>query len=288
MRTRFKTVLTALAVVVLSVAALVPVAGASGMMGTPSPSPSSTMMATPMPTPPSTMMPTPSASPTPGTPGAGWCAGGTWSGTGAWGGTGMWGTGSGMAWLTGDPDALAVWTQLRVDHQRAMKAWYDTYRSDLAGPEAQRVLHDLWTKTWNDMKAFYETYADGATWTAPSAGMWGRWDMGGMMGRHGWDASHMWGTGYGASWMMGHRRAFGQWLTMRGKQTTAMSAWQHRYAADPDGAAAQTALRTARAHQRAQIKSFYRHHGLSVTTARMRSGAGGWMGLGGMWGGFGW
>ena len=43
MRLRFKASLTALAVGVLAAAVLVPVAGASGMMGTPSPSPSSTM-----------------------------------------------------------------------------------------------------------------------------------------------------------------------------------------------------------------------------------------------------
>ena len=43
-----------------------------------------------------------------------------------------------------------------------------------------------------------------------------------------------------------------------------------------------------RAHHRAQVKTFYTKHHLSVTTARMRDGAGGWMGLGGMWGGFGW
>jgi hypothetical protein len=67
-----------------------------------------------------------------------------------------------------------------------------------------------------------------------------------------------------------------------------VSAWQHRYSADPGSTAAQTALRAMRTHQRAQVRSFYTHHGLSVTTARMRNGAGGWMGLGGMWGGFGW
>ena len=276
MRLRFKASLTALAVGVLAAALLVPVASASGMMGTSSLSPSSTMM------------PTPPPSPTPGTTGGGWCGGGVWNGTGSWGGTGMWGTGSGLAWLTSNPDALKAWTKLRADHQQAMRTWYDTYKADLTTPEAQQALHDLWTTNWNDMKAFYEQYGNGATWTCPSDGMWGGWDHGGMMGHHDWDATHMWGTGHGASWMMSHLGALGQWLTMRGKQMTAMNAWQRRYGTRPGSTAAQTALHTMRTHQRAQVKSFYVHHGLTVTTARMRDGAGGWMGLGGMWGGFGW
>ena len=74
MRLRFKASLTALAVVVLAAVLLVPIAGASGMMGTPSPSPSSTMMATPTPTP----TPTPSSTAVPG----GWCGGGMWGGFG--------------------------------------------------------------------------------------------------------------------------------------------------------------------------------------------------------------
>ena len=196
MRLRFKASLTALAVGVLAAAVLVPVAGASGMMGTPSPSPSSTMM------------PTPTPSPTPGTTGGGWCGGGVWNGTGSWGGTGMWGTGPGMAWLTSNPDALQAWLQLKADHLAAMQTWYDTYKADLTTPKAQQALHDLWTKNWNDMKAFYEQNGGGATWTCPSYGMWGGW-MGGMMGGS-WDPSHMWGTGYGASWMTGHRSGFGQ------------------------------------------------------------------------------
>jgi hypothetical protein len=268
MRSRFKAVLAALAVVVFAAAVLVPVAGASGMMPTPTPSPSSTA---------------------PGNPqGDGWCGGGMWNGHGHWGGTGIWGTGSGMAWLTGNPDALAAWTQLRADHQQAMQTWYDSYRDDLTSPEAQQALHDLWAKLWNDMKAFYEQYGSGAAWTCPSESMWGGWDMGGMMGQHDWDPSHMWGSGHGASWMTDHPDAFGHWLTMRGKQMTAMSAWQHHYGADPGSTAAQTALHTMRTHDRAQVRSFYRHHHLSATSARMRDGAGGWMGLGGMWGGFGW
>jgi len=103
-----------------------------------------------------------------------------------------------------------------------------------------------------------------------------------------WNASHMWGAGYGASWMTGHVRGFGQWLTMRARQTTAMHNWQQHYGSNPGGATAQTALRTLTMHNRAQVKSFYRHHGMTPTTTRMRYGAGGWMGLGGMWGGFGW
>src|SRR5450756_726777 len=99
-------------------------------------------------------------------------------------------------WLTSNPDALKAWTQLRADHQQAMRTWYDTHKADLITPEAQQAMHDLWTKNWNDMKAFYEQYGGGATWTSPSDGMWGGWDMGGMMGHHDWDAHHMWGTGY--------------------------------------------------------------------------------------------
>ena len=75
---------------------------------------------------------------------------------------------------------------------------------------------------------------------------------------------------------------------MRGKQTAAVSAWSHKSRNALRSSATQTALQTMRMHQRAQVKSFYRHHDLSVTTARMRYGAGGWIGLGGTWGGFGW
>ena len=288
MRSRFKASLTALAVGVLAAAVLVPIAGASGMMGTPSPSPSSTMMATPMPTPPSTMMPTPSPSPTPGTTSAGWCGGGMWNGTGAWGGTGMWGTGSGMGWLTSNLAALQAWLQMRADHLKALQAWRDTYKADLSSDAAQQALHDLWTTMWNDMKSFYQQYGNGATWTCPSDGMWGGWDMGGMMGHHDWDAHHMWGTGYGASWMTSHRGGFGQWMAMRGRQTAAVTAWQQRYASDPGSATAQTALRTLTMHNRAQVKNFYRNHHFTASTTRMHSGSGGWMGLGGMWGGWGW
>ena len=68
------------------------------------------------------------------------------------------------------------------------------------------------------MKAFYEQYASGATWTCPSDGMWGGWDIGGMMGGHDWDAAHMWGTGYGAAWMTSHpARLRPAGSTMRGQ-----------------------------------------------------------------------
>jgi hypothetical protein len=286
MRTSTRAALTAFAIVVLAAAVLVPVAGANGMMGTPSPSPS--MTGTPSPTPPSSMMPTPTPSSSPTATPGGWCGGGMWSGSGAWGGTGMWGMGSGMAWLTGDPAALAAWTQLRADHQKAMQAWYDTYKADLKTTEAQQALHDLWTRNWNDMKAFYEQYSGGAAWTAPASGMWGGWDMGGMMGQHSWDVSRMWGTGYGASWMMGHGSGFGQWLAMRGKQTAAVGAWARRYAGDPTGTAAHTAMHTLKTRMHTQVRGFYRSHHLAATTTRMRLGAGGWMGLGGIWGGWGW
>ena len=62
------------------------------------------------------------------------------------------------------------------------------------------------------MKAFYEEHGHGAAWTCPSDGMWGGWDGRGVMGDHHWDASHMWGTGYGAEWMMSHAAGLGEWL----------------------------------------------------------------------------
>ena len=248
------------------------------MMGSPSPWP--TMMGTPTPT------PSPSTT-TPGTSSGSWCGGGIWGGSGSWGGTGMWGTGGGMAWLTGNPDALAAWLQLKADHVAAMQAWYETYKADLTTPAAQQALHDLWTDNWNDMKAFYEQYGNGAAWTCPAAGMWGGW-QGGMMGGGSWDPSHMWGSGYGASWMTGHPGGLAQWMAMRARQTSAVTAWQRRYAGNLTGSSARTALQNVRTHMRTQVKSFYRSHHLTVTTARMRYGAGGWMGLGGMWGGWGW
>jgi len=263
MKLSFKALLTALAVVALVALFLVPIAGASpsGMMGDGDHD---------------------------GDHSGDWCGGGVWNGDGHWGGTGMWGTALGAAWLTSNPDALAAWTQLRADHQLAMQTWYDTYKADLRSPAAQQALHDLWTAHWNDMKAFYEQYGGGAAWTCPSDGMWGGWDKGGMMGGHEWDASHMWGTGHGAAWMTNHPRAFGRWLDMRAEQAAHVDRWAERNHDRLKSDAAQTALKSLRAHHRAQVKTFYAKHHLPVTTARMRDGAGGWMGLGGMWGGFGW
>ena len=290
MKPRFKVLFTAIAVAVLSTALLASIAGANGMMGGPTPSSWPTMMPTPTPSSSWTMMPTPTPSPSstavPGSWGGGWCGGGMWGGTGSWGGTGMWGTGKGTGWLTSNPAALQAWLQLRANHVKALQTWYAAYKANLGSVAAQEALHVLWATYWNDMKAFYLRYGNGATWTCPSYGMWGGW-MGGMMGGS-WDPSHMWGTGYGASWMKGHRGGFGQWLTMRGKQTAAVTAWQQRYAGNLTSSAAQTAMQTMRAHQRMQVKSFYRNHHLTVTSSRMRYGAGGWMGLGGMWGGWGW
>jgi hypothetical protein len=261
---KFKAVLTALAVVVLGAALFVPIAGAAGA-GTSAET--RNMMN--------------------GGGHDGWCGGGIWSGSGAWGGTGTWGTGGGAVWLANNPDALEVWLQLKADHLAALQTWRDTYKADLRSAEAQQALGDLWTKSWNDMKAFYEQYGGGATWTCPSDGMWAGWSSG-MMGHHEWNAAHMWGTGHGAAWMTSHPRAFGHWLTMRAKQTAAAGAWQHRHGDHPRSAAAQTAWKTMRARQRTQVRTFYRDHHLTVTSSRMRDGAGGWMGLGGMWGGFGW
>ena len=221
--------------------------------------------------------------------GGGWCGGGIWDGYGPWGGTGMWGTGFGMRWLTSNPDALQAWLQLREAHQQALQTWYDTYKADLTSAEAQQALHDLWTTFWTDMKAFYETYADGATWTCPDEGMWGGWDMGGMMGGHDWDAQPHVGHGL--------RRRLDDEPSRRLRPLAHDAQQAHRRrerlvaaatAPIPPSTTAQTALQTMRAHHRTQVKSFYTHHHLSVTTARMRYGAGGWMGLGGMWGGWGW
>ena len=217
-----------------------------------------------------------------------WCGGGIWNGMGAWGGTGMWGTGTDAQWLADNPAAFQAWLQLRTEHQQAMQAWYDTYRADLTTPAAQQALHDLWATYWSDMKSLYEQYANGAVWTAPSSGMWGGWQMGSMMGGGSWNPTHMWGTGYGASWMTSHPAGFGQWLTMRGRQMSAVNAWWQLNSSTPGSPATQAALKTLSSHQRAQVRSFYRQNNLSANGIWMRYGAGGWMGLGGMWGGFGW
>lgn len=230
----------------------------------------------------------PGATQTQGMMGDDWCAGGIWDGTGAWAGTGMWGTGFGAHWLADNPDALQAWLQLRADHLAALQTWYETYKTDLTSAEAQQALHDLWTTFWSDMKAFYEQYGNGATWTCPSDGMWSGWQHDGMMGDDSYDARHMWGSGYGAAWMLHHPRAFGRWLTMRAAHTADAEHWWQQHSADPAGTAAQTALHAMHAQHRAQVRAFYTHHHLAATTSRMRHGAGGWMGLGGMWGGWGW
>jgi len=88
--------------------------------------------------------------------------------------------------------------------------------------------------------------------------------------------------------MTSHPAGFGQWLAMRGRQMSAMNArWQQNNPA-PGSPTAQAALKTLSAHQRTQVKRFYQQHHLSANSRWMRYGAGGWMGLGGMWGGFGW
>ena len=116
MKISFKGLTTALAVAVVAVALLAPIASA-------------------------------------GTPATDAAANGMMGGgMGAWGGTGMWGMGSGMQWLTNDPAALEAWLQLRTAHHQAMQTWYDMYKADLTTPEAQQALHDLWTANWNDMQ----------------------------------------------------------------------------------------------------------------------------------------
>jgi hypothetical protein len=256
MKASLKTLVAAFAVALVAAALLAPIAGAGG----------------------STM----------GTAANGMMGGATSSSMGAWAGTGMWGMGSGMAWLTDNPAAPQAWLQLRTEHQQAMKAWYDAYKADLTSTEAQQALHDLWTAHWNDMRDFYEQYASGTDWTPPAMGMWGGWQMGDMMGGGSWNPRHMWGTGYGASWMTSHPTGFGQWLTMRGRQMNAMNAWWQQHGAAPGSPTAQAALKTLRAHQRTQVKHFFTQHHLSTTSAMMRAATGGWMGLGGMWGGWGW
>jgi hypothetical protein len=256
MKASLKTLVTAFAVALVAAALLAPIAGAGGS--------------------------------TTGTAANGMMGGGTSSAMGAWAGTGMWGMGSGMAWLTGDPAALQAWLQLRTEHQQAMKAWYDAYTTDLTSTAAQQALHDLWTAHWNDMQDFFEQYASGTDWTPPAMGMWGGWQMGDMMGGGSWNPRHMWGTGYGASWMTSHPTGFGRWLTMRGRQMNAMNAWWQQHGAAPGSPTARAALKTLRAHQRTQVKHFFTQHHLPTTSAMMRAATGGWMGLGGMWGGWGW
>jgi hypothetical protein len=256
MKASLKTLVAAFAVALVAAALLAPIAGAGG--------------------------------PTRGAAANGMMGGGTSSGMGAWAGTGMWGSGSGMAWLTDNPAALQAWLQMRTEHQQATQTWYDAYRADLTSTWAQQALHDLWTARWNDMQDFYERYASGTDWTPPAMGMWGGWQMGDMMGGGPWNPRHMWGTGYGASWMTSHPTGMGQWLTIRGRQVGAMNAWSRQHSTALGSPTAQAALKTLGAHQRTQVKRFFQQHHLSATSFRMRSATGGWMSLGGMWGGFGW
>jgi hypothetical protein len=208
--------------------------------------------------------------------------------TGMWGGTGMWGTANGMSWLAKNPAALKAWTQLRTSQQQAMQKWYQTYKGNLTTSAAQQALHNLWTTFVNETKASSQQYAKGATWICPATGMWSGWGMSGMMGGHSWNAKDMWGAAYGASWLTSHPAAFGQWLAMRSKQVAGVNAWVRKYDHALKSKAAQTALQHMNAQHRAQVKAFYTQHGLSASSTRMSYGAGGWMGLGGMWGGFGW
>jgi hypothetical protein len=260
MKASLQTLVTAFAVALVAAVVLVPIAGAGG--------------------------------PTTGAAANGMMNGGPSSGMGAWTGTGMWGMGSSMgssmAWLSDNPAAMQAWLQLRADHQQAMQTWHDSYKSDLTSPAAQQALHDLWTANWNDMQSFHEQYASGTDWTSPGSGMWDGWQMGDMMNGGSWNANHMWGTGYGASWMTSHPAGMGQWLTLRGRQIGAMNAWWQQHSTAPGSPAAQAALRTLNAQQRTQVKHFYRQHHLPTSSAMMRAATGGWMGLGGMWGGFGW
>lgn len=219
-------------------------------------------------------------------PGGGWCAGGAWNGRGQWGGTGMWGMGFGSGWLTRHPEAMQPFLDLRAQHVQEMTDWWTTYGAAPTSDAAQQALNDLWQKRWNDLKDSYQQYADGSEWTMPTMGMWGGWHMGGMMG--GWDASRMWGSSYGSRWLTEHPTAFGAWLALRDRQTADAQSWWQQHHAAPGSASARRALSSMRVHHRAEARGFYRHNDLSVTSSRMRSATGGWMGLGGMWGGWGW
>jgi hypothetical protein len=222
-------------------------------------------------------------------PGPSTMMGGTWDGSGPWGGTGMWGMmDSGMAWLADNPAAMQAWLQLRSEHLAAMQTWYETYKAGLTSAAAQQALHDLWTAQWNDMQGFMGQYASGADWTVPAMGMWSGWQMGDMMNGGTWNVSQMWGSGYGASWMMGDSAGMGQWLSLRGRQMSAAKAWMQHYGSAPGSPAAQAAMKTMTARERSQARRFFRQHHLPTSASMMRAATGGWMGLGGMWGGFGW
>jgi hypothetical protein len=223
------------------------------------------------------MMPTPTPSPSPTSGSGSWCGGGLWDGSGAtWGGTGMWGTAFGASWLRDHPAAVDAWLKLRSDNMTEMRTWFDKYRSDLGSPAAQTDLRTLWQDHWNDMKAFYQQYADGTTWVSPALTMWG----GGMMG-----GGMMWGTGYGTGWLMKHPAGFAAWQTLRAKQMSDVHGWWMKHRAQPSGAAAQLALTTMRAHHKAQDLTYMRQRHISSGSAWSYRG---WMGMGGTWGGFGW
>ena len=199
-----------------------------------------------------------------------WCGGGVWNGNGAWGGTGAWGTSSGAAWLTGHPAAFGAYLDLRIKNIQAMKSWAQQYGRDLTSAAARQALQAIWQQNWTDMKAWYQQYGGGSGWTAPGSGCWG----GGM-----------WGSGYGSGWLTSHPAAFADYLDLRLGQVSDMKAWLAQYAGNLSGSAAQTAMQTMRSEHRAEIVKFFKDHGL---TSGARWGYCGWMGLGGMWGGWGW
>jgi hypothetical protein len=263
MELRLKVFLTALAVAVLSAALLVPIAGASGSgandgAGSMMSDSSYGMMGA----------------------GDGWCGGGMWDGSGSWGGTGMWGTGFGAQWLGNHPDAFDAWITLRTDHMTELRAWYDLYKGDLTSSLAQQALKALWQDHWDDMKAFYQQYADGTDWVCPALTMWG--GMGGGMMGGGWT---MWGTGYGTGWLLTHATAFDRWQTLRAKQMSQVSTWWTTYRAQPFSTAAQSALTAMRSRHRTQDLTYMSNHHITSGSAWSYRG---WMGLGGTWGGWGW
>ncbi len=216
--------------------------------------------------------PTPTPSPTAPTSSWGsWCGGGYWNGSGTtWGGTGTWGIGFGGKWLLNHPDAFNAWLDLRTSQLDAIKAWYGQYSSAPFSAAAQTSLRTLWQQNWTDVKAWYQQYASGAAWVCPTAGCWGR---------------AMWGTGFGGGWLLRHPGAFADWIDLRLSTVNDVKAWFAQYSADPFSTTAQMALQTLRTEQRAEVVKFFSDHGI---TLRAKWGCGGWMGLGGMWGGFGW
>lgn len=209
-----------------------------------------------------------------------WCAGGIWDGSGStWGGTGMWGTGFGGRWLRDHPAAFSAWLKLRTEHMTELRAWFDQYRGSLGSDAARQALQALWQDHWNDMKAFYQQYANGTTWVCPALTMWGGMG-GGMVG--GWT---MWGTGYGTGWLVKHPAAFAAWQTLRARQVSHVRSWWMKYRSAPYGTAAQNALKAMRARHKAQDLTYMSDHHVTSGTAWSYRG---WMGLGGTWGGFGW